>query len=380
MTLLASPPSGLGEPSGHPPRPDLQRAKLAQRGAKLVLALRTSAPVPLAKLVRRPRVRRPGARYLCLALRRVDRRSVRRLCLGGVRRGRELLGLQLVDAAGRTMRQSIVPARVKRPDPQRLALALDPADAGLKPHRYRWRVLEGRAGCATATACREALPARGSRSFQLRPVRLVGCTGGRAAKVRHGPRDRRLLALTFDDGPGSWTADFLDVLRRKRVHATFFVIGQEVPGREEVLRRALREGHEIGNHSMHHEQLPDLGALEATSALIRAATRFRPCLFRPPGGVVNASLVSAAGAAGMATVLWDVDPADWTRPGAGAIHDRVVGAARPGSIVVLHDGGGDRSETLAALPRIVDTLRGRGYRLVTVSRLLGHRPLYRPYG
>jgi peptidoglycan/xylan/chitin deacetylase (PgdA/CDA1 family) len=82
----------------------------------------------------------------------------------------------------------------------------------------------------------------------------------------------------------------------------------------------------------------------------------------------------------MRTINWDVDPMDWTAPGSAAVYSRVVGAAQPGSIILMHDGGGDRSGTLAALPSIIDTLRARGYRFATVSQLLGDKLIYKPYG
>jgi peptidoglycan/xylan/chitin deacetylase (PgdA/CDA1 family) len=116
--------------------------------------------------------------------------------------------------------------------------------------------------------------------------------------------------------------------------------------------------------------------MSATNSRIRSATGFEPCLFRPPGGAYDSRVVSDAKALGMTTVLWNVDPRDWSRPGSGAIYSRVVSAARPGAIVVMHDGGGDRSQTVAALPRIIRTLKGRGYRLVTVSKLLGQRTIW----
>jgi peptidoglycan/xylan/chitin deacetylase (PgdA/CDA1 family) len=90
--------------------------------------------------------------------------------------------------------------------------------------------------------------------------------------------------------------------------------------------------------------------------------------------------VAAAGEAGLKTIIWDVDPVDWSTPGSGAVYSRVVGAVQPGSIVIMHDGGGNRGGTLAALPAIIDTLRARGYRFATVTQLLGHRFIYRPYG
>jgi len=357
---------------------DLLHAGLSQSGRKLVLTVRTATPVALAGLSRLPVRGRPGSRKLCVEMRRSGRRGTRLLCLGGPRAHRRA-GLELRNGAGKTVAKRTVAARLKRPRAGELTLAIDPAAAGLAPHRYRWRVLENRRGC-DAGGCEEALPGRGTRAFRLRPVRAVGCTGGSAGEVRNGPRDRDVVALSFDDGPGVYTEAFLDVLRDKHVHATFFEIGQEVAGRAATMRRTLREGHEIGNHTTHHGSYPGYWDLAATNALIRSATHFQPCLFRPPGGAVNSAVVAAAGAAGMRTVLWDVDPSDWANPGAGAVYSRVVGATRAGSIVLMHDGGGNRSGTLAALPRIVDTLRRRGYRFATVSELLGGRMLYRPYG
>lgn len=285
----------------------------------------------------------------------------------------------MLNASGKVVQRTTAPARVKRRGARKLVLSLRPAAAGLRPRRYRWRVLENRHGCAPPH-CETTLPPHGSRVFRLRRVRPVGCTGGSAGTVRNGSRARKVVALTFDDGPSSYTEVFLDVLRDRHAHATFFEIGQEVPGRAATLRRILREGHELANHTTHHGSYPDYLDMAATNALIRGATHFQPCLFRPPGGAVNSAVVDAAARAGMKTVLWDVDPADWTNPGSGAIYSRVVGAVAPGSIVLMHDGGGNRAGTLAALPRIVETLRGRGYRFATVTELLGQRMIYRPYG
>jgi peptidoglycan-N-acetylglucosamine deacetylase len=378
---IAATPAGAGGASGEAGPANLRRAQLTQTGRSLILALRTRAPVPLARLERLPDMRRAGSRFLCLALRPAGHRGERRLCLGGTRQAHRRVGLELVNAAGRTTDTSTLAARVKRAGPRKLVLALRPDSASLAPHRYRWRVLEGRRSCAAAAGpCEESLPQHGARVFRLRPVRVVGCGGGRAGELRNGPRDHSVVALTFDDGPGPYTEAFLAVLRQKHVHGTFFEIGQEVPGREETMRRILRDGNEIGNHTTHHGFYPGYWDLMETNALIRSATHFQPCLFRPPGGAVNASVVSDAGAAGLKTILWDVDPSDWTNPGSGAVYSRVVGAAQAGSIILMHDGGGNRGGTLAALPQIIDTLRARGYRFATVSGLLGHRFVYKPYG
>jgi peptidoglycan/xylan/chitin deacetylase (PgdA/CDA1 family) len=377
--LVAGATPIAGASSRDATQPDLRQAKLSQAGRSLIFTLATGAPVPLARLDRLPQARGGGSPYLCLALRRSGHRGERRICLGGQSGAHRRAGLELINAAGKATAKSTIAARVKRPDARKLTVALLPGAAGLTPHRYRWRVIENRRGCAPGR-CEAGIPASGSRTFRLRPVRPVGCTGGTAQELRNGPRDRKVVALTFDDGPGVYTEDFLDVLRREHVNGTFFELGQEVPGREDTMRRILREGSEIGDHTMNHVEYPGSSQIAAAAAHIEAATHFRPCLFRPPGGAVNFSVVATAGGLGMATILWDVDPADWTVPGSAAVYSRVVGAARPGSIILMHDGGGDRSGTLAALPHIIHTLRGRGYRFATVSQLLGHRLIYKPYG
>jgi len=336
--------------------------------------------VALSRLERTPRAR--SSSFLCLELRRVGRRGARRICPGGKRATSRRVGTELLNAAGKVTANGTVAAHLKRPGAGKIVLTLLPADAGLFPHRYRWRVVAvlGRCPGKAPADCEQSLPAKGERAFRLRPVRAVGCTGGSAGFVANGPRAHKTVALTFDDGPSEYTPGFLDLLRRKHVHGTFFEIGQEIAGREDTLRRILAEGSEIGNHTTHHGALPGYADLAATNRSIRAATHFEPCLFRPPGGAYNSAVIAAAGEAGLRTVNWDVDPADWSTPGSAAVYSRVVGATQPGSIVLMHDGGGDRSGTLAALPSIIDTLQARGYRFATVTELLGERLLYRPYG
>jgi peptidoglycan/xylan/chitin deacetylase (PgdA/CDA1 family) len=361
-------------------QPQLLRAELSQAGQRLVFSLRTSAPVALSRLDRLPAA--SGSRYLCLALQRAGRREERRLCLGGDNAHRRV-GLEVLNTGAiKVKAQGSLAAQVKRPDADKLVLALSPQAAGLGPHRYRWRVLADLGGCGAKAAggCPQSLPTQGDRVFRLRPVRAVGCTGGTAGLVTNGSRDRKALALTFDDGPSEYTPGFLSVLREKHVHGTFFEVGQEMAGRESTMRRILREGDEIGNHTMHHTEYPGYANIAPVTSLIDSITHFRPCLFRPPGGAVNSSVIAAAGADGLRTVTWDVDPADWSTPGSAAVYSRIVGAAQPGSIILMHDGGGNRSETLAALPSIIDTLRARGYRFDTVTELLGQQMIYRPYG
>jgi peptidoglycan/xylan/chitin deacetylase (PgdA/CDA1 family) len=271
---------------------------------------------------------------------------------------------------------------VKRPDAEKLVVALVPGEAGLSPQRYGWRVLES-GGCEVRKRCAQAEPPEGAkpRVFRLRPVRAVGCTGGGPGLVTSGSRERPVVALTFDDGPSEYTDAYLDVLKEEGdVPATFFEIGQEMPGREEVMRRILREGDEIGDHTMNHVEYPGYGQIAGAASLIRRYTHFKPCLFRPPGGAVNEGVVQTAGGLGLRTVTWDVDPRDWSLPGQGAIEANILGHARNGSIILMHDGGGPRDETLAALPNVIGGLRARGFEFATVSALLGNEILYRPYG
>jgi peptidoglycan/xylan/chitin deacetylase (PgdA/CDA1 family) len=209
----------------------------------------------------------------------------------------------------------------------------------------------------------------------------TGCRRGGNPLRFNGSRRRKVVALTFDDGPSAYTTDVIRVLKRKKVKATFFVLGNQIPGREGVLRRQLKLGYEIGDHSFNHAAYAGGGAeatrqFRRTNARIRRATGFTPCLFRPPYGSYNRDLVGRARARGMMTIVWDVDPQDWATPGSGTIYRRIVRAVSPGSIVLMHDGGGPRRQTVAALPRVIDTLRARGYRFATVTGLLRHRFVY----
>jgi peptidoglycan/xylan/chitin deacetylase (PgdA/CDA1 family) len=206
---------------------------------------------------------------------------------------------------------------------------------------------------------------------------LVGCRAGGASYRRFGSRRRHVVALGFDDGPSSYTERVLGILRANHAHATFFEIGRLVPRHRAVMRRILRAGDTIGNHSLTHANLAGGGAfarfqLRKTNFLIHHETGFRPCLFRPPYGAVSAPLVREAHAAGMVTVDWDVDPRDYAarenpRYIAGAVSKNV----RNGSIVVLHDGGGDRTPTVHALGLLLRRLHRHGYRVVSVDQVLG---------
>jgi peptidoglycan/xylan/chitin deacetylase (PgdA/CDA1 family) len=356
----------------------LEHAELFQAGGELVFTVRTAKPMALAKLQARPDARRPFTRFLCLSFSADRPQSLRLLCLGG-REPHRRVGFVVLDKNGKPLEKGSARASVRRPRPDKLVVAVEPGEVGISPGDYEWIVLQSN-GCKVPRRCVHSFPNGNTKSIRVRPVRAIGCTGGSAGLVTNGPRERKVVALTFDDGPSDYTDDFVRVLEEKGARATFFEIGQEMPGREEAMRKILAQGSEIGDHTMNHVEFPDYAQIAGAASRIAAYTHFRPCLFRPPGGGVDDGVLATAGSLGMRTVTWDVDPRDWSNPGSGAIYANVVGHVQPGSIVVMHDGGGPRSETLTALPQIIDTLRGRGYRFATVTEMLGGRILYRPYG
>jgi peptidoglycan/xylan/chitin deacetylase (PgdA/CDA1 family) len=364
-------------------RPKIEDATVKQKGQDLVLTVRTAKPVALGKLEPRPDVRRAGSAYLCFGFATEDPGEIR-LCLGGPK-AHKRLGVVTVDSANKPVSRTAVAAKVRRPKPTKLVASIVAGPthpSGLRPGHYRWVVLAANGGCKVRHDCATQFPSEevGAKAFRLRPVRAVGCTGGNAELVSAADTERKVVALTFDDGPSEYTDRFLDVLREKDVPATFFEIGQEMPGREATMRRILAEGDEIGDHTENHVEDPGYAQIATAAERIKSYTGFQPCLFRPPGGAENQTVIDTAGSLGLKTITWDVDPRDWSLPGTSEIYSNIVNNAKPGAIILMHDGGGPRDETLAALPNIIDTLRARGYGFETVSSLLGDEMLYRPYG
>lgn len=178
----------------------------------------------------------------------------------------------------------------------------------------------------------------------------------------------RTVAITFDDGPSTvYTPQILSILARYRVPATFFEIGRNVAAHPGVTRRVYRAGDSVQNHTWAHRNLRRVSwntfryQVTHTDSVIRAQTGYTPRCLRPPFGAVSSSVYARAARLGKRVVLWTVDPKDWSRPGTATIVRRVLNNVRSGSIVLFHDGGGNRSQTVAALPTILRTLRARGY-------------------
>jgi peptidoglycan/xylan/chitin deacetylase (PgdA/CDA1 family) len=187
--------------------------------------------------------------------------------------------------------------------------------------------------------------------------------------------DGPYIALTFDDGPNAkLTPKLLDLLATRHIKATFFVIGQNVAENPEIVARAAREGHEIGNHSWSHPSLNKLSdeavrrELQKTDEAIRSATGNRPTLLRPPyGSITTRQKKWIADEFGYKVILWDVDPLDWKRPGPNAVCNRIVRNTRAGSIVLSHD---IHPGTIEAMPATIDQLEAKGFKFVTVSELI----------
>ncbi|MFD2763888.1 polysaccharide deacetylase family protein [Micromonospora eburnea] len=187
------------------------------------------------------------------------------------------------------------------------------------------------------------------------------------AGLHRGSGDKA-VALTFDDGPDPrWTPQILDQLRAAHVTATFCLIGKQAERHPELVARIVREGHQLCNHSWRHDlnlgrrPVADIKAdLARTNRVIRdAAPGAEITWFRQPGGRWTAEEVEVARKLGMRPLHWDVDPQDWNHPNAKTIINRVEAAVRPGSIVLMHDGGGDRKQTMAACRQLIPELKKR---------------------
>jgi len=210
-----------------------------------------------------------------------------------------------------------------------------------------------------------------------------------ASITRQGDPGPHRVALTFDDGPDpKWTPRILDILRDKKAPAAFFVLGTQAQHYPDLVERIVREGHEIGNHSYTHQNLAEASdqqielELNATTRLIEAVTGRSTAYFRPPynsdGTPVEPGELRALRVArdlGYLTVTQSIDPDDWEKPGADALLRRVKAQrAAGGAVILLHDGGGNRSQTIAALPGIIDYLRERGDEIAPLNRIIDLTP------
>ena len=199
------------------------------------------------------------------------------------------------------------------------------------------------------------------------------------AVYRRVSTEAKVIALTFDDGPHPRvTNEILDLLAEYGAKATFFVVGKNLEYYGEAARRAVSEGHELGNHTYSHPHLSEVGAAALEREILKSAelierlTGVTGTLFRPPEGSCRSEVLSVVKKNGYSTVLWDVDTRDWSGVSGEVIVKNVIKNVREGSIVLFHDYVGRNCHTVAALKEILPRLSAAGYRFVTVSELLSY--------
>jgi peptidoglycan/xylan/chitin deacetylase (PgdA/CDA1 family) len=199
-----------------------------------------------------------------------------------------------------------------------------------------------------------------------------GFSGDRAAPV---------VSLTFDDGPHpEFTPPILDILRDKGAKATFFELGRQAEAHPDLVRRIVAEGHTIGNHTWNHVHLRGLSEdrfrfeVDHSAEVLQSISGQEVVCTRPPYGDADPATVQRLAAHGQASVVWSADSQDYEKPGVAAIVANALKGLRPGGIILFHDGGGNRAQTIAALPQVIDQIRARGYEIVPACSGGSHRP------
>lgn len=239
----------------------------------------------------------------------------------------------------------------------------------IRPLRRHWRI---GAAAAIAAGSLISLPHRGATA-----------RGGSNPNILwYVPTDAKVVALTFDDGPApSSTPKILATLNQFHDKATFFVLGRQAEQYPELVRQEIRDGMEVGNHTWAHINLKQHSAAYIRKDLVKSQTLLerltqKPVIWmRPPYGAYNRQVLQVVDSLNLKMVLWSwtEDSRDWANPGRDVIVSRVIKHIQPGDIVLFHDAGGNRSETVAALPIILRDLQMLGYRTVTISELVRYR-------
>jgi len=195
------------------------------------------------------------------------------------------------------------------------------------------------------------------------------------AFINSGPGFGNRVALTFDDGPTPGVTErVLTELSKRKLHATFFLIGAKVDASPQLARRLVDEGHDVANHSYTHPRLAGMSdsaveqQLSRTQESIARATGITPVWFRPPYGAFRREQGSIASKLGLGVAYWSVDPKDWAQPGSSAIAQRVLSASQPGSIILLHD---LHPQTADAVPAIFDGLIERSFTVAPFHSFVG---------
>ncbi|MCD6359565.1 MAG: polysaccharide deacetylase family protein [Armatimonadetes bacterium] len=269
----------------------------------------------------------------------------------------------ITGGAARALASGAIPAVVERTE-------IFPVYAALQPSGRRWRV----PGVQSTQRIRYDPGTGRVREIELALAEPLLVYSGPRSGENSAPR----VALTFDDGPSAvYTPQMLEIMRKYNAHVTFFVLGCSASGQRGLVRQASHEGHEIGIHTWSHPQLTRLSDAAIKADLARCAALLDPLVerpirwVRPPYGAHNKRVDAVINGAGYRVAMWSIDPRDWTAPGASVIANRILSRVRDGSVVVMHDGGLNRGDTVAAMRIVVPKLQERGFRLVTMSQLAG---------
>lgn len=198
--------------------------------------------------------------------------------------------------------------------------------------------------------------------------------------LTHVPTEKKAVAITFDDGPSpKYTPLILKTLSQYHAHATFFVLGSEAQRYPDLVRAISRQGSAVASHGWQHLNLRRVGAsalwLDASKSqdYVRSLGVDPSPFYRPPYGMVSQPMLQIFADHGYTVVLWSIDTRDWSRPGVASIINKVATEVKPGSIILLHDGGGNRSQTATALNAILEQLTQMGYQAVTLPQLVQYR-------
>ncbi|WP_103530268.1 polysaccharide deacetylase family protein [Streptomyces sp. SM11] len=255
-------------------------------------------------------------------------------------------------------------------------IAADPASAPSRPARTAGPPPAGAAGPPGHVRGRPSPyrlePMTANTPPRFRPARPPV----RTRPFEHLPELGHAMVLSFDDGPDPlYTPDILATLREQRVRAMFFVCGEMADGNPDLLRQMADDGHVVGNHSWSHPLIPKLSRpairdeLGRTSEVVERVLGAAPLWYRAPYGAWNRNSFEIGAELGMEPMAWTVDTLDWKTPGTGTIVRRVLGGAAPGVVVLSHDAGGDRSQSVAALRRYLPRLLDAGYRITVPHRV-----------
>lgn len=188
--------------------------------------------------------------------------------------------------------------------------------------------------------------------------------------------DKKVVAITFDDGPSKYTEQYLSILKQYNAKATFFNLGEEIRSYPQLSKAIVDAGCQVASHTDKHQELPTLDAqslqeeFSSTFKAIKDADGVDTTIFRPPYGEFKESTWVKSGGLVSASIIWNLDSEDWRRPGVDAIVSNCTTGVKPGSIILMHDGGGNRDQDVEALPKILQALTDQGYSFVTINELM----------